>query len=145
LIPGVVVLASIAALGLTYTRPNLGLSSIGRWLAPARGTDEPVIFYGDQTNFWRTQWMVLAATHYSDGAFPRPTAILDRPADPSLLRELRERGGTAWLVWSSASARLEQVLPGCEVLWSKDEPFVATVMHIRWTEPAPPPLTQPTQ
>jgi hypothetical protein len=107
-------------------------------LADARGTNEPVIFFTEPAHTWWAQWLYLSTAHYS-GAFPRPVAILDRPADAALIEQLRRAPGV-WLVWSHSPLKPPAILPGFHVTWYRFEPNVAEVARM---QSSPPPGTSP--
>jgi hypothetical protein len=133
-LPAVIAVACAASLGLTYTRTNPALSGIGRYLAPARETGEPVVFFSDPHLTWWSRWVCASAGYYS-GVFPRPVALIDRPAEQPLLDALRRTdGGGAWLVFTGTTLSPQQILPGCRVTWIGNEPWVAQVAHVRWDQ-----------
>jgi uncharacterized membrane protein len=132
--PALLSLCCAAALGLTYTRPAVRLSGIAELLADAHGTNEPIVFYTDPPMTWWGQWLCLSSMHYAHDAFPRPVAILDRPADSQLVASLRRFGG-AWIVSAGTPLHPTQMLPGCKVISTHEEPFVASVTHVQWVDP----------
>ena len=75
----------------------------------------------------------LAITHYARGA-ACPMAIITRPPDDAMRRQLLSRGGKIWIIGGDA----KNLLPESTFLEGQYFPFIAQVSAVRIAQRDPP-------
>ena len=133
----VATVATNALVGSADDNPHF--SQIGRCVAATPDERAPVIFFADPQAHWWADLLYMGTAHYSR-TFPRPAARLDAPASQELLAELRRRGPRVWLVRGPSNLSAEQILPGAQIVSTWEEPTLAQIFLMRWSDSA---TTQP--
>src|SRR5438105_14080008 len=92
-VPVFVAVACLLTLPEFYQRRQPDFRDMANYLA-ARVQPRDVILFSVRSDApWTAQILELAITHYARGA-PCPMAVLSRPPDEMMLKDLAHRGGT---------------------------------------------------
>lgn len=139
-LPCAALIAGAAALLVTrYLGPaddNPHFSQIGQLVATAPHERTPVVFYSDPHVSWFARLLYMGTAHYSK-TFPRPAAVLDAPASPQLLGQLKRLGPEVWLVRGPGALSENDLLPGSVPVERFEQPGLAYITLLNWPDRGP--------
>src|SRR5947209_6762143 len=101
-------ISSLHAAGYPYWAHKPDLRSFGAYLGAHMGDGDAIVFATQNDPAHQPNFYFLGTMHYA-GPPRGPVFLLDRPADPNLIRQLRAYP-RVWLV--SDGADPQSVLPG---------------------------------
>jgi mannosyltransferase len=125
-VPLAAALSCLLAIPDVYHAQKTDWRTFGRYLAAHVTPDDLVVFASKDEPIYRPNFYLLCSSYYS-GPLPCPILILDRPADPFLLRMLAHYRRVILVTDANTP---DELIPGATLAEAKYMPLVGSVLSL---------------